>query len=505
MKGGTAHLVVKGAAWVAVTRVLVSLIGLISTLVLARLLVPADFGLVAIAASIISMIMAVTELSLAQALIQKREPDDSDYDTAFTLNLLRAAGLAALIAAAAWPVAWAYGDDRLQAIMLVTAASTLFGGLLNPRMVVFQRSLDFRQEFVLSVSQRLVGLALAVPVAAVYHSYWALVVGSIATQASAILVSYMLVRYRPRLTIAKWRELMSFSVWLSLTMGVRTMNWRIDTIVAGYFVGPRLVGFYSMADNLSSFATRETVAPIAATMFPAYSRMADDRDRLRAAYRRASAMLCAVAFPAGIGFALVAESLIPLLLGAKWIEAVPMIQVLAPTVALSAMGWSMIPLASALGMTRSVFNREGAGLLIRIPFLLAGLWLGLATAMGPIMGLIWGRAVGTLLGTLVNMLLVRDLLDLPMFRQFADIGRVAAGCVVMAAVCVAITAVFGPHRGTLDLMMQSASVIVGGGLTFAVVTGALWVRAGRPVGPEAEFAELVARLAPWLVAGRQSV
>lgn len=503
MKGGTAHLVVKGAAWVAVTRILVTVIGLVSTLVLARLLVPADFGLVAISASIIAMIMAVTELSLAQALIQKREPDDADYDTAFTLNLLRAAGLAALIAAAAWPVAWAYGDGRLKAIMLVTAASTLSGGLLNPRMVVFQRSLDFRQEFVLAVSQRLAGLALAIPVAAIYHSYWALVVGSIATQASAIVVSYALVRYRPRLTIAKWRELMSFSVWLSLTMGVRTLNWRIDTIVAGYFVGPRLLGFYSMADSLSSLATRETVAPIAATMFPAYSRIADDRDRLRGAYRRASAMLCAVAFPAGIGFALAAEPLIPLLLGAKWIEAVPMIQVLAPTVALSAMGWSMIPLASALGRTRSVFTREGIGLLIRIPFLLAGLWLGLASAMGPIMGMIWGRAAGTLLGTLVNMLLVRDLLDLPLFRQFADVARVAAGCAAMAAASLAILGAFGQPHGTLDLVLRSASVIAGGGLTFLVVTVGLWLRAGRPDGPEAEIAAIVARVAPGLLRGNQ--
>lgn len=492
---GSRHLVLKGAAWIAATRVLVSLIGFASTLTLARLLTPADFGLVAISVSISAVIVAITELSLSQALIQLREPEEVHYHTAFTLGLIRAATLAALIAGAAWPVAWAYGDNRLLPIMLVLAASTLAGGLTNPRLVVFQRSLVFRQEFILNVSQKLVGLVVAIVVAVVWHSYWALVAGSVATQLCAIIVSFALVPYSPRLSLAKWRELMSFSIWLTLNFATRTLNWRMDSLVIGYAGGSRSLGFYTMADNLSSLATRETVAPIAATMFPAYARIADDKARLRAAYRRASAMLCAVAFPAGIGFAVAAEPLVPLLLGAKWIEAVPMIRTLAAMVAVSSLGWSMIPLGSALGKTRSVFNREATGLLLRIVFLFAGLWFGKASGVGLVMGVIWGRVVATLIGTVVNMLLVRDLLDLPVSRQAGDVARVAAGCGAMAAVVLSLLTVMGPAGETTGLAIRSLAAVLLGGATFVSVTAALWHFSGRPEGPETELLSIIRRTA----------
>lgn len=491
---GQGHLVIKGAAWVAATRILVALTGFASTLLLARLLMPADFGLVAIAVAVSSILSGVTELSLAQALIHKAEPDDEDYHTTFTLSLLRGAGLTLILSLAAWPVASIYGDPRLVPVLLAIAAGTLVTGLSNPRMVVFKRKLDFRREFIVVVSQKLVGVVAAGLVAWYTGSYWALVIGSIATEVWGVALSYVLIRYSPRLTLARWRGLLAYSVWLTLSFLVRTLNFRIDTLALGLFAPTRTVGLFTMADNLSGLATRETIAPIATTMFPAFARIADEPDRLREAYRRSSGLLAAIALVAGFGLAASAQAVIPLLIGEKWLEAVPMIRLLGVSVAISSLGWSMIPLGSAVGRTRSVFIYEFSGLACRVVCLAAGVAIGFATAMGPVMGLIAGRSVGLVGGMLINLHLVRSILGVSVLRQLGEIWRVAAGAAAMLPACAIVAAGFVPAYEFAAHAVQAAALVATGGAVFLAVTGSLWLFAGRPAGPESEAVAMLSRL-----------
>ena len=106
----------KGAAWLAATRLVVNLAAFANTLLLARLLIPADFGLVALATTVSTIISSVTELSLASALVQHKDPNEDHYHTAWTLNALRGGLISIVIAAIAVPTARIYGDTRLVAI-----------------------------------------------------------------------------------------------------------------------------------------------------------------------------------------------------------------------------------------------------------------------------------------------------------------------------------------------------------------------------------------------------
>ena len=140
MKSTKSYLL-KGAFWIAVTRVIVGLTGTASTIVLARLLVPEDFGLVAIASAAAAIFAAISELSLSQALIQHEDPEEDHYHTAWSLNALRGLLLALVIAALGWPAAEAYGDPRLLGIMLGFALANLIGGFVNPKLAMFERRL----------------------------------------------------------------------------------------------------------------------------------------------------------------------------------------------------------------------------------------------------------------------------------------------------------------------------------------------------------------------------
>ena len=139
-------------------------IGIVSTALLARLLIPADFGLVAMAMSIIALIELATAFSFEIALIQKQDPQREHFDTAWTLNVLVALGGAAVTAAAAFPAAAFYGDPRLGPVMLAIGAAWLMQGFENVGVVNFRREMNFAAEFRLMASKRVVSFACTVEI-----------------------------------------------------------------------------------------------------------------------------------------------------------------------------------------------------------------------------------------------------------------------------------------------------------------------------------------------------
>ena len=135
----------------AASRILVRLIGLVSTLILARLLTPGDFGIVALASALYFVIQTVSDLRFEQALISLRDKSDADFDTAWTMNALRGVASATILLAAAYPYAQLMDDPRLAGVLAVLAGVPLIHGLKNPHFLRFEIAMDFRKEFALQI------------------------------------------------------------------------------------------------------------------------------------------------------------------------------------------------------------------------------------------------------------------------------------------------------------------------------------------------------------------
>lgn len=483
------NLLARGAVWIAATRTVINLIGFCSTLLLARLLLPEDFGLVAIANTVILILTSVTEISLTSALVQHKDPSDDHYDTAFTLGAIRALILAAVAALLAWPIASAYGDERLVALILAFAAASALGGFNNPKLAQFTRALIFHQEFILGLSAKLLGFIGAAIIAIVWHSYWALLVGSLVSQLSNLIVSYALVRYKPRLSLGKAREILSFSVWLTLSQVVTTLNYRFDTLFLGMFVGKTPLGHYSFGDNLANMVTREATSPVANTLFPAFARLTDNIDRMRSAYFKSQGVLFAIAFPIGAGFAMVAEPLILLTVGEKWRGAIFVVQIIAATTGWSAISATYMPLAMAMGQTRAVFNRDLISFATRIPILVLGLWAG------GLVGFVYARVIAATIGVVLNMLLIRSLISVNVRRQFSANIRpiIAAGAMVLILLVVRQQMAVFQTTTTMQLLGLALQVALGGAV-YVLATWAAWTVWGRPDGVESEIAAVIARI-----------
>lgn len=475
---------VRGAAWLAASRALINLIGFASTLVLARLLLPEDFGLVAIAGTVIAIVGSVTDIPLSAALIQHANPERGHFDSAWTLSALRGALLGLVLAAAATPITTLYGDPRLSPLILAMAAITFVQSFASPYIVRFTRELLFQQDFIVGVSKKLGGFVVSLIIAWSYQSYWALVIGQATSEIISLIATYVLAPYRPRLTFSHTRELLGFSAWLSLTQIVLTMNYRFDNLFIGYFLTSADVGQYSYGDNIAALPTREATTPIAQTLFPAFSRARLEPDRLRRAYLRAQTFLCAIALPVGLGFAAIADPLVHLVLGAKWGPAILVIQVLSSVLALQALASSLQPLAMAIGETKALFWRDVANLAVRLPLVVAGL------VFGGFAGIVFARIGSGAAATIMNMALVKRFLDISIAEQFAANKRALAGSAAMVfAITLFQRMIPAPPTllaGSGFLMAQIAL----GAVVYLTFCYAVWVLEGQPAGAESELKEI---------------
>ena len=470
-----------GAIWTGVGRFVINLVGIASTLVLARLLTPADFGLVAIANIAFAITGAFTELSLGAALIQNPVPRREHYDTAWTLNILRAFAIGAVLCISAYPVAVAYDDKRLIEIMYVLGVGALVGGLVNPKLVDFRRKLSFRQEMLIEVANKLVGFVVGACIAYWFRSYWALVIGSLASQVSGLILSYVLIPFLPRFSLEYWRSLFSFSGWLALSSGLSAINYRADHLAIGAVLGTGPLGQYSVGDNLASLPVRESTAPLASVLFPAFSRLQDDTERLREAFLRSQCLLVAAALPVGVGFALVAAPLVQLVLGPQWASAALVIQVLSPVFAAVAFATPLTPLAMGLGQTRLLFARDVLFIVVRYPLIFAGLF------WGGLLGLLLARCVSGLSSIAFDIYLARRLAGASVSSQIISSWRALAATCVMAAGVWAL-GVLGVSR---PVYLDLALLVIGGAISYLGTTLALWLAAGRPAGPEQEALDLL--------------
>ncbi|MDQ2763908.1 MAG: oligosaccharide flippase family protein, partial [Pseudomonadota bacterium] len=196
-----------GASWMIAWRFVTRGLGFVSTLILARLLVPADFGIVAVASAFAAGIDALSELGLQAALVRQADDDQTLYDTAFTLQAIRGLITGMILAAGAWSAGNLFRDPRLTPVLFVLAGVAAIGGLDNIAVVRFQRELRFDMEFRLLFVPRVLQFTTATIAAFTLRSYWALIIGIIVGRLSRTSVTYLIQPHRPRLSLSRWRDL----------------------------------------------------------------------------------------------------------------------------------------------------------------------------------------------------------------------------------------------------------------------------------------------------------
>jgi O-antigen/teichoic acid export membrane protein len=459
------------------------LVGLISTLVLARLLVPDDFGIVAMASLTVGLVDALLDIGVAAALIHKRGFDQDDFSTAWTIRLIQSALVALIIALAAPFVADYFNDVRVKPVLWLMACTFMLQGLENIGIVSFQKEMKFNRDFQFFFVRRVSGVLVTVVLAFWTRSYWALPIGSLVGKLTGVWLSYAMHSFRPKFTLLRLRTLWSFSQWMLVRSVGIYVDGRFDRLLIGGRADAAVMGAYTLADEIAAMPSTELLAPIGRVLFPA---LVDARERpaqMRQIYLLALALQAMLAIPAAAGLALVARDAVVVLLGERWISAVSFVQVLALIYGGIAVSHAAGYLLLALGRIRAI------ALLIWFQIGLFGIGAVMVFPHAGALDLARLRLAVTAIGTVCFLAVVlRQVRTLRARDIFAVTWRPFAAAAVMAA------AVSPDSLNALPALAALVLKCLIGAVAYSATLLVLWTLSGRPGGGESYALAKVAHL-----------
>lgn len=351
-KGGVQERTVKSGIWMGAIRASGRALQFVKLIILARLLAPSDFGLMGIALLSLAALQRFSNLGFDAALIQQKEDDVDEYlNTAWVVKLIRGVALSGVLFVFAPTIATFFDMPRATNVVRGLAALPILVGLRNPGLVYLSKDLQFHKRFVFDFTGNFVNFAGAVGFALVDPSVWALVFGNIVEDVVRAVVSYWLHDYRPWpvLNVEVVRDLFGYGRWI-LGSGILVFlaNQGDDAFV-GWLLGASALGFYQLAYRFSNAPATEITHTISNVMFPAYSRVQDDVDRLREGYFKTLQVTTMVSFPMAFGIVVVAPSFVRVFLGTEWLPMIGVMQLLAVWGLIRSVGATVGPLFNAVG------------------------------------------------------------------------------------------------------------------------------------------------------------
>jgi O-antigen/teichoic acid export membrane protein len=462
-------LIVVGLRWTD------RLIGLVSTVILARLLAPDDIGIIAMASLVISLIDVLLDMGVNVALIQNKHASRDDYDAAWTLRLIQSLAATVIIFIAAYPAAEYFHDARVTPVVQVLALSILLLGLENIGIVSFQKKMEFGQEFRFFFGKRAGGFLVTILAAWYLHSYWALVIGTLASRVIGVALSYIMHPMRPRLSLVRMRSMLSFSSW-NLVRGIGGyLSENLHRWLVGRRENTSIMGSYTYASDIAAMPSTELLAPMNRVLFPMFVAVKDDAQKLKQMVLLAIGVQTLVGIPAGVGLALVAPELVLTMLGAQWMSAVPFVQILGCINVISAISASGGYVLLALGRAKITAFHSWGQVIVFVLLSMLLIPAGGAMAIAEI------RLIVAALGLLIFIYLIKR--EHPSWRFLEFLACIWRPMLASAAMALVLLAV--PATPSLPVMAQLLLKSALGALIYSLALTALWLFSGRKDGAEA--------------------
>jgi O-antigen/teichoic acid export membrane protein len=268
--------VFRGALLTVSVRWIDRLIGLLSMVILARLLAPEDFGLIAMAMLVLGLVDIFLDLGVNVALIQNSNATQDHYNTAWTLRLIQSALTTALLYILAPFAANYFNDIRIEPVLQYLAFAPLLRGFENIGIVTFQKEMRFGHDFYFTFIKRIIGFVATITSAWFLQSYWALVAGALIGTAGTVLLSYMLHPMRPRISLIKVREILNVSQWMILNAIGSYASGNLHKLVVGRRESAEVMGAYVVANEIAVMPSTELLAPLNRVLFHSFVNVKDN-------------------------------------------------------------------------------------------------------------------------------------------------------------------------------------------------------------------------------------
>lgn len=465
-----------GTLWVIAARIGLRGLSVISTIVLAWLLTPADFGIVAMASIVTTLMSACTEVGMNQVIIYYRNPDKDFYNTAWTIQMIRGISLGLLLILFSNILAAFFNEQLLIPVLRVLSIVFILNGLISINIAVFQKEMRFDKEFYYRISAQSISLVCTILLALWLRNYWAMVLGNIVLALSFVVLSFLYAPGFPRLSLSYWRKIFSFSQWVFLREASSQISQKLDQILIGRWFDKSTLGQYEMATQIATLPATEIALPLSRSLFPALAKLQNQSEQFRYTFSLSLAAVLIIAIPASFGLMLIAKPLVVLLLPARWAQIGGIIQILTLYGLVRIIFGPCSAALTAKGKVNEVFFISFLNLVTKCGILYLGyIYYGLV-------GVAWGTVVSAFFIALLYLLSARYHNFLDFNILFKQIWRPFLASAIMIGSVYGIQQIVTAMKYRVSIEVGAMLVI--GVVVYCAVLFGLWLITGKPEGIE---------------------
>jgi O-antigen/teichoic acid export membrane protein len=419
-------------------------------IILARLLLPQDYGVIALLVIFITIAQVFVQSGLGTSLIQKKSIDDVDYSSVFWVSLAIASLLYSVLFLAAPSIASFYNEVQLVEVLRVMSLSLFIGAFNSIQNAVISRTMQFKKLFFSSFGSGFVSGVVGIAMAYAGYGLWALVFQQLTNQVCSLLILWFLVPWRPRLKFSLGRVSVLFSFgWKLLVSALIDTTY---TNICGLFVGklysPSMLGFYNRGQQFPQLIVNNINGSIQSVLLPALSAQQDYTIRVKSMVRRSIVTSSYIIFPMMMGLAVIAKPLVLVLLTEKWLQAVPFLQMFCISYALWPIHTANLQAINAMGRSDIFLRLEIIKKTIGILILMLSLPFG-------VYALTLGQVLASVISSIVNARPNKKLLGYGYIDQIKDIYPSFLLSLVMGSVTYSL--LFLPFSPLYTMVLQIVS------------------------------------------------
>ncbi|MGH9380709.1 MAG: lipopolysaccharide biosynthesis protein [Thermoanaerobaculia bacterium] len=357
--------------WKATEHGGVKAIMVIRLFILARLLSPDDFGLMAVSLVAVEILAGLTDFGMIPALVQRPHADSRHYEAAWTVGLLRALVISGAVLVSAPLVARMYAEPRAVALIQVIALRPLLEALASVKVAELIRDLRLRSLTYIRLPEAIVSAVVAAGLAPLL-GVWALVWGALTGTATVVVLSYCVAPWRPRLSLDReaTRSLIQFGRWLYLAGVIGLVSSSLVSLIVSRQLGTAALGIYTLGARLAYLPAEISGSVIPDVTFPLYARLQRDLRKMARAFRSVLVGSFALLLPSSVLLIALAPALVGDVLGPKWDATVPIIRILTVVSIIGFLGDAIFPVLKGVGKPRRLAVVEA----VQTPVLIACLY-----------------------------------------------------------------------------------------------------------------------------------
>lgn len=420
---------INGVMWSAVDRFSSQGIQFIFGILIARILLPEDYGAVVALGIFLAVAQAFIDSGFGNALVRKNDRTDDDFNTVFYFNVAVSAFFCLLLFLGAPLIASFFKTPLLVQVTRIVSFTLVINALGAVQATKLTIDLDFKKKAIISIItitfMGVVGLWMA------YKGYgvWALVAQNVVGSSVRTILQWVFVRWYPRLrfSMKSFKEMFSFGSKLLATSLIDVLWGNMYNLVIGKFFTQASLGLYNRAESFASFPSSNIYGLVQGVLYPSLCKVQDDKERLKNGYRQFIKLSSYVVFPMMIGLAAVADPFIHLILKDQWAGAIPLMQLLCFSLVWYPISAINITFPNILGRSDLYLKAVIWNKVIEVIVLVATVPFGL-------MAMVMGKLIITAINLAINTYFTKVLVDYGLLSQLKDISAVILHAIVMGAI-----------------------------------------------------------------------